>query len=98
MSFIEVAKNLTPEVYESLKKSLELGRWPDGRQLTGEQKAICLDAIIAYEDANGLPEEQRVGYIAKDRPTPCDAKSGVGTEPSEGVWAPGQTEGNATRH
>ena len=102
MSFIEVAKNLTPDVYEALKKSLELGRWPDGRQLTREQKTICLDAIIAYENANNMPEEERVGYIAKDKPTPCDLKAGAadaaGAQPSTGVWTPSQNQGNTTRH
>jgi len=102
MSFIEVAKNLTPDVYEAFKKSLELGRWPDGRQLTGEQKAICLDAIIAYENASDMPEEERVGFIAKDKPTPCDLNVNTadtsGIEPGSGVWAPSQSQGNATRH
>ncbi|WP_020406621.1 YeaC family protein [Hahella ganghwensis] len=93
MSFVEVAKNLTPEVYESLKRSLELGRWPDGRSLTTEQKQICMDAVIAYEAANNVPEEQRVGYIARDKPTPCAEKAG--NQPASGVWTPG---GNDTRH
>lgn len=53
---------MNPEVHMNLKTAVELGKWPDGRKLSPEQMEYCMQAIIAYEQAN-LPEEQRVGYI-----------------------------------
>ena len=58
----EFSRNLSPDIYRSLKRSLELGKWPDGRLLTAEQRELCMQAIISYEAAN-LPEEQRTGYM-----------------------------------
>ena len=42
---------MTPEIRENLSTAVEIGRWPDGNPLTKEQKAICLQAVIAW-DAN----------------------------------------------
>ncbi len=61
-SFAEMIENITPEIYQSLKLAVEIGKWPDGRKLTQEQKELSLQALIAWELAN-LPEEQRTGYI-----------------------------------
>ena len=63
MSFDQVSGSLTPEVVNAFKTALELGKWPDGRVLTAEQKQICLEAILKYEDINQVPESERVGYI-----------------------------------
>ena len=59
----DLIRSLTPEVYENLKKSVELGRWPDGRVLTKEQKALSLEAVIQYEIINDIPAADRVGYM-----------------------------------
>src|SRR5690606_21371124 len=56
-TFIQMLRNISPEVYESLKTAVELGKWADGRKLTQEQKELCLQAIIAWEMDN-LPEEE----------------------------------------
>lgn len=56
---------LTPEIVASLKRAVELGKWPDGRRLTREQTATCLQAVIAWESKH-LPETERTGYIAKE--------------------------------
>ncbi|MHA7878167.1 MAG: YeaC family protein [Saccharospirillum sp.] len=74
MNFDDVAASLTPEVYQRLKESIELGRWPTGQALTREQKALCLEALLKYEVAQGIPETQRIGYIerpncATDKPS-----------------------------
>ena len=75
MSFEQAARNLTENVYQNLKQSLQLGKWPDGKPLSREQKEICMDAIITYELANDIPEGERVGYLDRDRPTPCSGKA-----------------------
>lgn len=61
-SFIEMIENITPEIYQNLKQSVELGKWPNGKLLTKEQKETCLQAIIAWEVKN-LPEQERTGYM-----------------------------------
>ncbi len=64
MNYLELIESMTPEVYESLKRAVELGKWPDGRRLSAEQREECLQAIIAWGNLN-LPEEQRVGYMSQ---------------------------------
>lgn len=67
MNFEDAAKQLDPEIYERFKKALELGKWPDGRELTREQKELCLQTVIVYEEAHDVPETERVGYIDNAR-------------------------------
>lgn len=55
---------LNPEIVAKLKLAVEIGKWPDGRRLTAEQRQTCLQAVIVWEGKN-LPEEQRTGYIDK---------------------------------
>ncbi|KJK06500.1 MULTISPECIES: YeaC family protein [Pseudomonas] len=70
-TFAQMIENITPEIYESLKLAVELGKWADGRKLTTEQKELSLQAVIAWELQN-LPEEQRTGYMG---PQECSSKS-----------------------
>lgn len=58
--------SMTPEIHERLKSAVELGRWENGDGLTAEQKALCLQAVIAYDQAFLAPE-QRVGFVDKSR-------------------------------
>lgn len=55
---------LTPELVDAFRLAIEIGKWPDGRRLTDEQRSTCLQAVIAWEHKH-LPEEQRIGYIDK---------------------------------
>lgn len=64
MDYEDLINQLSPEIYQSLKRSVELGRWPDGRPLTPEQRANALQALIAWGERH-LPPEQRIGYIDK---------------------------------
>lgn len=63
---------LTPDIIERFKTAVELGKWPDGRRLTPEQKDTCLQAIIAYEHQH-IPEHERTGYVPP-KATPCAPK------------------------
>lgn len=70
-TFAQMIENITPEIYESLKTAVELGKWSDGRRLTQEQKELSMQAVIAWELQN-LPEEQRTGYMGVQE---CSSKS-----------------------
>lgn len=70
-NFVEVASTITAEVYESFKLAVEIGKWPDGRKLTLEQKELCLQAMIAYE-LKHLPQDQHTGYMG---PQACKSKN-----------------------
>lgn len=62
MDYLQLVETLSPDVYRNLLRSVELGRWPDGRPLTPEQRENAMQAIIAWGEMH-LPEEERVGYI-----------------------------------
>ena len=55
---------MTPEVYQSLRRAVELGKWPDGRPVTREQREHAMQAIIAGGETH-LEATERVGYIDK---------------------------------
>lgn len=67
MNYDELIHNMTPAVHAALKRAIELGKWPNGVRLTPEQQAICMRAVIAYDQAN-LPPQEQVGYIDRTRP------------------------------
>lgn len=62
MNFQHLIEHITPEIHANLKRAVEIGKWPDGRALTPEQRELSLQAVIAYE-AKYLEEHERVGYI-----------------------------------
>ena len=62
MDYQQMIDSMSPEIYHSLKGSVEKGRWPDGRSLTTEQRQNAMQAIIAWGEKH-LPENERVGYI-----------------------------------
>ncbi|BES72123.1 YeaC family protein [Marinobacter nanhaiticus D15-8W] len=67
MTYEELIERLDPTVYKSLRRAVELGKWPDGRPISGEQRSICMEAVIYYENRHDLPEAERVGYIDRER-------------------------------
>jgi uncharacterized protein YeaC (DUF1315 family) len=64
MDYLELVAGMTPEIYRSLKRSVELGKWPDGRALSPDQRQQAMQAIIAWGELH-LPESERVGFIDK---------------------------------
>ncbi len=67
MKFEELAQQLDPEIYQRFKQALALGKWPDGRGLTAEQKEICMQSVMLYEAKHGVAESDRLGYVDKRR-------------------------------
>ncbi|MGS2723386.1 YeaC family protein [Porticoccus sp. GXU_MW_L64] len=70
MDFQQLLNNITPDIYQNLKRSVELGKWPDGNTLTAEQRELCMQAVIAWEHKH-LPPEKRSGYVPP-KPTGCE--------------------------
>lgn len=62
MNFNDIIEAITPDIYRKLKLAVEIGKWPDGRALSAEQRELSLQAVIAYEAAH-LPEHERTGFI-----------------------------------
>ena len=62
MDYSKLLNSLDTETCGRLRRALELGKWPDGRILSREQKELCMQAVIAF-DHRILAENERVGYI-----------------------------------
>jgi len=71
----ELLDSLTPYMYQKLKQSVELGKWPTGGALNDEQKDLCSQAVIAYEKKH-FSEEQHTGYIPAKKHTHCGSEKG----------------------
>lgn len=80
MNYRQALSSLTPEIYQSFKTAVELGKWPDGRKLSAEQRQTCMEAMIAYEQTH-LPPEQRTGYVPPKPGSSCGPNS-ADAEPS----------------
>ena len=63
MTLDDLINSMTPQIYENMKQAIELGRWPDGRKLDAEQRALCLEAAILFEESSDMPAENRIGYM-----------------------------------
>jgi uncharacterized protein YeaC (DUF1315 family) len=81
LDFKQLLESVNADTYESLKRSVELGKWPDGKKLSREQRSLCLQAVIAWEN-NHLPEDQRSGYIPPKKHEHCGGEGDV-SEPQE---------------
>ena len=75
MDIRELLSRITPEIYISLKRSIEIGSWPDGRKLPSEQRSLSMQAVIAY--AQDLPTRHRTGFVP---PKQAACESGVPEE------------------
>jgi len=62
MDYLKLIENMTPEIYRSLKRAVEIGKWPDGKPLTRQQRQESLQAVIAWGKLH-LAEDEQAGYI-----------------------------------
>lgn len=76
MDFDTLIAQMSPEIYKSLKLAVEIGKWPNGEVLTEEQRASCLEAVIAW-DIKHKPEEQRIAYIETRSHSHCGEKGDI---------------------
>lgn len=63
MEYNQLIAQLTPEVYLRLKTAIETGKWPDGRVLSQDQKASCLEAVLRYQTMK-LDATKHSGYMS----------------------------------
>lgn len=63
-AFEQLFATLTPDLVAVFRRSIETGKWSDGRRLSDGQRATCMQAVIAWEHRH-LPEAERTGYIDK---------------------------------
>ena len=61
MDLQQLLNSITPDIYQQLQKAVEVGKWPDGRSISEEQRSLCMQAIIAYDQRN--PVTERTGYV-----------------------------------
>lgn len=66
MKYEELIENMTPEIHQSLKRAIEIGKWPTGQKLSLEQRDTCMRAVIAYDEKH-LSQSERTGYIDRTR-------------------------------
>jgi uncharacterized protein YeaC (DUF1315 family) len=86
MMLDDLLARITPEVYQKLQDAVATGRWPDGRRLDEAQRALCLQAVIAWGERQ-LPAEQRVGHIAQQPHAHCGSQGEDGSrEPRPLQW------------
>lgn len=74
MDFKQLIDEITPDIYRNLKRAVEIGKWPDGRTLTAEQRELSMQAVIAYE-LQHVDERERTGFIdrgVKEEGEVCD--------------------------
>ena len=64
----ELIEKLTPDMVASLKQAIALGKFPDERPVTLEQKELMLEAIIRYE-AQHTRETERTGFVDRSKAT-----------------------------
>lgn len=64
MEYQRLIESMSRETYQNLKRALELGKWPDGKALSREQRENTMQAVIAWGRLH-LEEAERVGYINK---------------------------------
>tara|TARA_B100000795_G_scaffold208298_1_gene161783 strand:+ start:1378 stop:1635 length:258 start_codon:yes stop_codon:yes gene_type:complete len=70
MEYNQLIAQLTPAVYLRLKTAVETGKWPDGRVLSEDQKASCMEAVLRYQSMK-LDAKQHSGHM----PDKCASSS-----------------------
>jgi uncharacterized protein YeaC (DUF1315 family) len=66
MDYRQTVETMSPDVYKNLLRAVEMGKWPDGTAVTGEQRESAMQAIIAWGELH-LPERERIGFIDRKK-------------------------------
>jgi uncharacterized protein YeaC (DUF1315 family) len=57
MDIEQLVAAMTPEVFKTLQQAVETGKWPNGAELTEEQKDNSLAAVLLYQAKVGQTNE-----------------------------------------
>ncbi len=68
MDFKTLIERMDANTCEALQRVIETGKFPDGRRLTDDQRALCMEAVLTWQIHN-LPPEQHIGYIDRGAKT-----------------------------
>lgn len=71
MDYDALIARLDATTCAALKRAIEMGKFPDGRRLSDEQRALCMEAVLAWE-VRHVPPERRTGYIDRGHKTTTD--------------------------
>lgn len=87
MDYQALIDAMTPELYERMRRALEIGKWPDGTPLTKEQREQTMQAVIIWGERH-LDAQERVGFINKKEKEGelCDDKVVEGTREETLKW------------
>ncbi|MFZ5722717.1 MAG: YeaC family protein [Pseudomonadota bacterium] len=83
MDFEQLIARMDANTCSALRRAVEIGKFPDGRRLTDGQRALCMEAVLAWE-LKHLPPEQHTGHIdrgAKAAGEVCDSHDHAGEQP-----------------
>lgn len=83
-TFEQLIDSMTLEVWHNMRRAVELGRWPDGRVVSEQQREWCLQAVIAWETRN-LPEEERTGFMPRKCESGATGEQPVALRPAKGT-------------
>lgn len=62
---LEIVDKMTPDIYRALQRAVEIGKWPDGANLTRQQRETCMQATLLYESRH-FEGEPVTGVIDAD--------------------------------
>jgi uncharacterized protein len=78
-SIDELVAGITPELVDTLRSAIELGKWQDGSKLSAEQLENCIQVLILYENKH-VAESERAGFSLLDTAKSCNNKSDLNSE------------------
>lgn len=70
MTLDDLIKKMDPAMHAQMRRAIEIGKWPDGGNLSQDEREQLMMAVIAWEQLH-VPPEDRIGYMhGKDGCTP----------------------------
>lgn len=103
MDLQNLLDSITPEIYQSLKRAVELGKWPNGERLSAEQRENCMQVVLYY-DARNHGERERIGFIDREQHEHCGSEGDADHDHAANRWDSAQLlvfkelQGQQTRH
>ena len=78
MTLEELVSKMDAQMYQVIKKAIELGKWPNGDLLDLELKKMCMQAMLVYEHQNH-DDSEKTGFLSDQ----CQSKKEASVTPDE---------------